>query len=63
MRTEECPNAANHTPCPASYTAWHEWAERKFRRHKQTQCPVCQRWVIWVRRDKGEPDYGGEVSE
>lgn len=58
MTKEECPNVANHMAGPSSYIAWHEWADKKLRRHKQMRCTVCNLLEIWVRRDKSEPDYG-----
>lgn len=60
MNSEECPNIANHTRCPDGYVARADWAYRKGRRHKVIQCPECGLWVIWRRRHKDEPDYGGE---
>lgn len=49
-----CRYASRHTKCPSGYIDWHEWAEKKSRRHKQTICPGCKRFKIWVRRKKGE---------
>lgn len=53
-----CTNIRKHTSCPVGYIAWHEWAEKKGRRHKQIMCPKCDLYVIWIRREKREPDYG-----
>lgn len=61
--TEECPNITNHTAKPEGYIARQEWSYKKARRHRQVRCPVCRLWAIWVRRDKGEPDYGGNPKE
>lgn len=61
MTTEnDCPNKENHTPCPSGYLQWHDWAQKKSRRHKQIRCPDCGLFTIWIRRDKDEPDYGGD---
>ncbi len=45
---QSCPNAMQHTPCPAGYMAWHAWAERMAITHRQLQCPECGLWAIWV---------------
>ena len=51
----------HHTQQPTnlSYGGSFEWAEKKTRRHKQTKCPNCGLWAIWIRRGKNELDYGG----
>lgn len=41
---------AKHTKCPAGYLAWHEWAEKKSKTHKQILCPDCNRYAIWVKK-------------
>ena len=46
----ECPNAANHTPSPAGYLGWFEWAERMNKTHRSTMCGGCKRYLIWVPR-------------
>lgn len=43
-----CPQRAKHTPCPETYDAWHEWADKKMRTHRQVRCPGCRLWAIWV---------------
>ena len=45
--------SGNHTACPSGYVAWHCWADRKARTHRQEQCPVCGLWAIWI------PDHVG----
>lgn len=40
--------ACRHTPCPQGYLAWHTWAERKAKTHRQKRCPDCGLWAIWV---------------
>lgn len=54
-RHEDCPDAAKrHTKAPTGYLERESWAERKSRRHVQTQCPTCGYWVVWKRRKPGE---------
>jgi len=43
-----CKQADAHTPSPAPYFAWHEWAERMAKTHKQQRCPGCGLWKIWT---------------
>lgn len=50
-----CPNATGHTPAPASYVAWHLWAEEMGRTHTQSRCPDCDRYKIWT-PTPGAPD-------
>lgn len=45
-----CPDRRKHTPCPAGYVEWHDWAERKEKTHKQVACPTCGLYVIWKKR-------------
>lgn len=57
------PNCQPHTPEPTGYFAWHEWAERMTKTHKQIRCPGCGLWAIWTPRDlptESEPcpDHG-----
>ena len=47
-----CPNRKKHTPCPAYYVAYHEWAVKKMQTHTQTLCPACNRYEIWVPKKK-----------
>lgn len=53
---ELCPAAKRHTKHPEGYLAHAEWAERKARTHRQTKCPTCGLWAIWVPKKRaGEP--------
>ena len=38
----------NHTPQPTTYLAWHAWAKRMSKTHKQRKCPHCGLWSIWI---------------
>lgn len=44
---EDCPDIEKHTACPSGYLAWHEWAEKMSKTHKQKRCPTCGLWTIW----------------
>lgn len=50
-----CPNEREHTSCPASYLAWHEWAEEKAKTHRQVRCPSCGLFKVWVPRTSPKP--------
>lgn len=47
-RDPPCPQAAKHTPCPTSYSGWHDWADRMARTHDQVRCDGCGKFAIWV---------------
>ena len=36
-----------HTPEPAGYREWHEWAAKMAKTHTQRRCPHCGLWAIW----------------
>jgi hypothetical protein len=44
---DACPDRKKHTRCPRGYVAWHEWAEKKMRTHRQVRCPTCNLLAIW----------------
>lgn len=48
---EQQPCAPQHTPCPSGYLAGHAWAEKMSKTHKQTRCPACGLWAIWVPKE------------
>lgn len=35
---------------PQGYIAWHNWAERKAKTHRQIKCPDCGR-LTWVKKE------------
>ncbi len=39
-----------HTECPDAYLAWHAWAGRMSRTHRQRQCAGCGLLAIWEPR-------------
>jgi hypothetical protein len=50
-----CPNLKQHVKGePSGYIAWHEWAERKAKTHRQERCPGCGLFVIWKPKQEGE---------
>ncbi len=49
-----CPNEGEHTPSPASYVGWFEWAARmNYLGFSQSRCPGCGLYEIW--RGSREP--------
>lgn len=44
---ESCAQSDLHTPAPAGYIAWQEWAEAMSRTHQQRPCPGCGQRAIW----------------
>ena len=49
-KEKDCPNAANHTPCPDGYMQRIAWVDRMEKTHKATRCPGCGKWVVWAPR-------------
>lgn len=43
-----CPNAADHTPQPEGYLAWHAWASEMAWKYRQRRCGGCDLYVVWV---------------
>jgi len=42
----------NHTPMPSLYMARLEWMEEMYLSgYEQKQCPNCQLWAIWVKKE------------
>lgn len=40
-----------HTPAPTGYAAWHAWAGRMSRTHRQVRCPGCGLFNVWVPKE------------
>lgn len=40
--------ACRHTPAPTDYLMFHAWAKEKRKTHRQTRCPGCGLWAVWV---------------
>ena len=47
---KNCPKIKSHTKCPEGYVAWHEWAQKKSKKHYQVECEGCGRLTIWKRK-------------
>lgn len=43
-----CSAAEKHTLAPDGYLAWHDWAAKKSKTHRQERCPCCGLFMIWV---------------
>jgi len=48
VRVERSATQCIHTPQPSSYLAWHEWAGKASKTHRQVKCPRCGKWAIWL---------------
>lgn len=55
----DCPQKSKHTKCPTGYIAWHDWAERKSKKHRQVKCPGCGLYAIWKRKKRKGGDADG----
>lgn len=47
MQEAICPNLEDHTYQPEGYIAWHQWADKMSKTHKQRKCAGCGLYVIW----------------
>lgn len=52
-KATDCPDADKHTPHPSGYLAHFEWAQEMKETHRQTRCPTCGFWTVWVPRAAG----------
>lgn len=48
MKASECPEVERHTPFSGGYVAWHEWATKMGKTHRQERCPCCGFYAVWV---------------
>ena len=49
----DCPDREQHTEePPLSYQGFFVWARKKNKTHKQTKCRGCDRYRVWVEREK-----------
>lgn len=55
-----CRQSKLHTPSPEGYLAWHEWAEKKSKTHRQERCPGCGLWAIWTPVSKDVKESSGD---
>jgi len=47
---ENCPDIETHTAAPSGYLAWHAWAEKMSKTHRQAKCPSCGFWAVWYEK-------------
>ena len=45
-----CDDHTEPTVAPNNYAAWHVWAEKTSKTHKQKRCGECGLFKIWVKR-------------
>jgi len=46
-----------HTKQPQGYLAWHEWADKKSKKHFQVKCPACGLLKVWKRKPTNVSDH------
>lgn len=44
----DCVSNDAHTPAPRGYIAWHEWANKMGKTHRQVECSGCGLLKIWM---------------
>lgn len=45
-----------HTTAPAGYLQWQSWAAEMAKTHRQTQCPDCGLWAVWIPKKEAPHD-------
>ena len=46
--TKKKTTCADHTPAPDGYCAWHDWAMKMGKTHRQIRCDRCGLFKIWI---------------
>lgn len=46
QEADECNDL--HTPCPSGYIERADWMTEMAKTHKQTRCPNCGLWAVWI---------------
>ena len=54
MRIESDMNHCSHTPSPIGYLAWHDWADKISKTHKQVKCKSCGLFKVWIDKKTGK---------
>jgi hypothetical protein len=52
----------HHTPCPTRYNAWHAWAEKMHKTHRQVTCPLCGLYEIWLTFQKADAEEARRLN-
>ena len=47
LSTALCPHFEDHTLAPEGYIAWHYWAAKMSKTHRQRKCVGCGLFVFW----------------
>lgn len=59
---DACALKAQHTPRPDGYLNFCDWAEAMAKTHRQTKCPGCGLFIVWVPR-RGRKQRRGASSQ